>query len=816
MKNFLSNTVLRIGFFCLLLCGGAVLLSACGKKTDAETVSLPTAPAPPVSEKLSEEIKANWASWDAKSQLQQGLSSTMPGSEYMYFWTWENAVEYLGYSPWNPLEEAGFLEKMNTAGTPILPLGGDTLEHAVLRFQGGRDGSLTQISLQAGYSTADGIVRVILTAELIRRSAYSEEAGKEIPLKGSISGKETRDENDNYQAVNLYFDRENVFYTIRLIAGKSTAESTALEETYALILALLRIRMGAIGTEEGQMQTADPKENGVPENWDTLGLNESPEAVLEALKNENVVIQKDSGLLSGSGLWEAFYEKTQKGEPASVLLVHYYTEKNVRMALEYFETEYPKYPQCFLGRLDFDGTLYHYVVRKSDQAEIENGDDVTFRYLKCFTGEMPAQAVYDSFRHYALVNDESLTWDRLERSLFSSYSGDSVAFRTVVSEYFTESGDFPDAYVPDEKERQHWWPQYGERGSERMYQRLEFSTNVQRELFPEAAADTQSLLALAEGDKILWRRELPYALGNMISMEGGVLASGCVIGEDYSYGRVYVERWDEAGNRLWQWTAENPEQYDWILIAADADETNGVVRCLFRVHQWRSGIGFAKVLVIDEKGELREERQAENGSHTVFAAAFHGDDAILALSAWQGKDGYALVRMDREGRLSEAVRLPRTDEEWMTIEGLTVRNGTLYVSLTYRRETVPDAGVQELMAASSDIPYGEIRPSEELTRWIRKRYRAELRAAVLPENGMPAAEQFRVVYGRKGVLGDRLSVDETGALCWDIREPEDLYAAPWADSFSIGGTCRFYRLGFQDDVPEWIMPTDRKTFFREL
>jgi hypothetical protein len=811
MKKILIKTV-RLGF-CLLLCGTAILLSACGEKTDAEPAARPTAPAPSVSEKLSEEIKANWASWDAKSKLQQALSSTMPGSESMYFWTWDNAVAYLGYSPWNPLEEAGFLEKMNTAGTPILPLGGDTLEHAVLRFQGDRDGSLTQISLQAGYSTADGTVRVILTAELIRGTACSEEAGRQIPLKGSITGKETRDENDNYQAVNLYFDRENVFYTIRLIAGKSSTENAALEETYALILALIRIRLGGISTEEGQMQTADPKENGVPENWDTLGLSESPEAVLETLMSENVVIQKDSGLLSGRGLWEEFFEKTQNGEPASVLLVHYYTENNVRMAFEYFETEYPKYPQCFLGRLDFDGTLYHYVVRKSDKAEIESGDDVTFRYLKCFTGEMPAQAVYDSFQRYVLVNDESLTWDRLERSLFSSYSGDSVGFRMVVSEYFTESGDFPAAYVPDEEELSCWYPQYGVSTPGRRYMRAALSGSA-REIFPETAPETQSLLALAEGDEILWRRELPYDLGNMISMEGGVLASGCVIGEDYSSGRVYVERWDGAGNRLWQWTAENPEQYDWILLAAE--ETNGVVRCLFLVHQWRSGIGFAKVLVIGEKGELREERQAEIGSHTVYAAAFHGDDAILALSAWQGKDGYALVRMDRAGNLSEAVRLPRAEEEWMTIESLTVRNGTLYVSLTYRLETYPDAGVREIMTETLDIPYGEIRPSEELTRLVRKRYRAELRAAVLPESGLPSAEQFRVVYGRKGVLGDRLSVDETGTLCWDIREPEGLYAAPWADSFSIGGTCRIYRLGFAGDVPEWIMPTDRKTFFREL
>ena len=164
MEKILIKTV-RLGF-CLLLCGTAMLLSACGEKTDADTAAQPTAPAPSVSEKLSEEIKANWASWDAKSKLQQALSSTMPGSESMYFWTWDNAVAYLGYSPWNPLEDAGCLEKMNTAGTPILPLGGDTLEHAVLRFQGDRDGSLTQISLQAGYSTADGIVRVILTADI--------------------------------------------------------------------------------------------------------------------------------------------------------------------------------------------------------------------------------------------------------------------------------------------------------------------------------------------------------------------------------------------------------------------------------------------------------------------------------------------------------------------------------------------------------------------------------------------------------------------------------------------------------------------------
>lgn len=813
MKKILIKTV-HLGF-CLLLCGAAVLLSACGKSTDADTAAQPTAPAPSVSEKLSEEIKANWASWDAKSQLQQALSSTMPGSKSMYFWTWDNAVAYLGYSPWNPLEEAGFLEKMNTAGTPILPLGGDTLEHAVLRFQGDRDGSLTQISLQAGYSTADGIVRVILTADMILRPVGSGEAGKQISLNGSITGKETRDENDNYQAVNLYFERESVFYTIRLIAGKNTAESTALEETYALILALLRIRLGGSSTEE-QMHTADPRENGVLENWDTLGLSESPEAVLESLMSENVVIQKDGGILSGRGLWEEFFEKTQKGEPASVLLVHYYTETNVRMALEYFETEYPKYPQCFLGRLDFDGTLCHYVVRKSDKAEIENDDDVTFRYLKCFTGEMPAQAVYDSFRHYVLINDESLTWDQLKGSLYSSsYVGNSAGFRMVVSEYFTGSGDFPDAYVPDEKERQHWWPQYGERGSERTYQRLEFSTNVQRELFPEAAADTQSLLALAEGDKILWRRELPYAPGNMISLKDGVAVSGTVRDEEALIPRtLYVERWGSDGERRWQWRAENPDALNWTLLAAQ--EENGGVRCLFHAYSYKKSLSLIKNLLFDEKGELISERQADIGTRWVFGGTLYGQEAILILPGFKPDEVFTLVRMDPEGGLSEAVALPQPEGEELSLDGIAVRDGKLYVSLTFRRRpSVPDSGAA---AAGSweDLAYGEIRPSEELTQGIRSQYRAELREAPLPPAGLPAAGQFRTVYGREESLGGRLSVDEAGVLCWDIREPFDLYPAPWADSFNIGGSCRILRYGYESEGVDWIMPTDRITSFRLL
>ena len=242
MKKQLTKSVIRFGLFCLVLGGTVILLSACGKQAEAAAPTLPTAEAPSFSEELHEKIKANWERWDALSWQQQGLSSTMPGLEYRKFYTWEEATDYIGFVPWNPLEEANWLQKKNTSGTDVLPEGETKLKHAEVRFQGNRDGSLTNVVLQAGY--ADGQVRVILTADMITRTTYSEEAGKTVSLSERLSAKETRDQGELYQAVNLYFDRENVFYSIRLIVGKSSAANAALEEIYENLLTLLRETLG--------------------------------------------------------------------------------------------------------------------------------------------------------------------------------------------------------------------------------------------------------------------------------------------------------------------------------------------------------------------------------------------------------------------------------------------------------------------------------------------------------------------------------------------------------------------------------------------
>lgn len=612
----------------LFLLSLAFVLAACGKEKPGMP-AFPTREAPPLSDRLSEEIRQDWQRWEAMSREAQAAESRMRGSLQHVFFTWQDAVDYLGFAPWNPLEEADWLSKKNMTGTDVIRPGETQVRHAELHFSGDKDGSLSQVALLAGYT--DGDVRVILTAEMIRRGTYSEDPGKTLSLSESISAKETWDDGDLYQAVNLYFDRENVFYSVRLIAPKSGEGKSALEASYQRLLDLVR-------------QTLDLSPAGLPS--------------------------------SAAG-----------------------TEPSVREA-------------------------------------------------------------------------------------------------------------FPDAYVPDEKEQQFWWPQYGELGPDRTYQRLEFSTNVQREIFPEAAADTQSLLALSEAGHILWRRELPYKLGNMISLKEGVAVSGTVWDEDALLPRtVYVESYGLDGERRWQWQADNPDGLSWTLLAAQEEDEG--VRCLFHAYSFKKDLSFIKNMLFDEKGELLSARQADIGTRSVFGGALYGKEAILILP------GSALTRMDAEGALSEAVTLPPSEGEELSLDGIAAVNGKLYVSLTFRRRpATPES--DSAVRSWEDLAYGEIRPSETLTESIRSQYRAELREAPVPAAGLPAVDQFRTVYGREKSLGGRLSADENGVLCWDIREPFDLYPAPWADSFSIGGSCRILRYSYDSEGVGRIMPTDRITGFRLL
>lgn len=154
---------------------------------------------------------------------------------------------------------------------------------------------------------------------------------------------------------------------------------------------------------------------------------------LALAKLADAVVTEDGVCTAGKPVMEDFYDRTQGGEAAKIIIASYYTLDKERMSEELYNEEKDKYPQLFFELIEFNGNEYRIRVRKSD--EIEPETDRTYKYLMHFWGKMPSAALHGYYDRYVLVNDASITWDEIEHGILSSQSGDWVEHYTVFSDY---------------------------------------------------------------------------------------------------------------------------------------------------------------------------------------------------------------------------------------------------------------------------------------------------------------------------------------------------------------------------------------------
>ena len=156
------------------------------------------------------------------------------------------------------------------------------------------------------------------------------------------------------------------------------------------------------------------------------------EALAEAKKTDTVVFE-DSGVTSGKDVWESFCKKASKGETASVLCAHYYTLDEQNISEELYEQEKDEYPVLYFYLIEFDGQQYSIRTRDSKSSEIET--DETFKCLLHFTGKCPSTAIYEDYEYYILADDADLSFEQLEKSMYSSQSTDHIRHYFVYSDY---------------------------------------------------------------------------------------------------------------------------------------------------------------------------------------------------------------------------------------------------------------------------------------------------------------------------------------------------------------------------------------------
>ena len=152
---------------------------------------------------------------------------------------------------------------------------------------------------------------------------------------------------------------------------------------------------------------------------------------LEDAKDGGCVVFEDGDITSGQKLWSSFVSAAGKGRAAAVRLAYYYTlGEPSHYSPEYYEEIKDDYPKLFFSDLTFDGGTYTIRDYSEDAPAVKE-----YPYLVKYEGapESPT-ATFSKYTYYVLVHDDTVTWDRLERGLYSSTFGDYIDHRRVYSD----------------------------------------------------------------------------------------------------------------------------------------------------------------------------------------------------------------------------------------------------------------------------------------------------------------------------------------------------------------------------------------------
>ena len=158
------------------------------------------------------------------------------------------------------------------------------------------------------------------------------------------------------------------------------------------------------------------------------------EEALEWAYDNPVVVQDDGQITSGRDVWDSFFDSVNAKKPASVMCVYNYVLDEESVSPELYEEEKDLYPQLFFCLLRYDGEVFHVKMRKSDETKLDT--DETYKYLLHLSAENPDTALYRYTDQYVLVNDPSVTWEQLQRSMISSQSSDWIKHSTVYMDMY--------------------------------------------------------------------------------------------------------------------------------------------------------------------------------------------------------------------------------------------------------------------------------------------------------------------------------------------------------------------------------------------
>jgi hypothetical protein len=153
---------------------------------------------------------------------------------------------------------------------------------------------------------------------------------------------------------------------------------------------------------------------------------------LEDAKKDGCVVFEDLHLTSGEEHWLRFVDITKKGEPASIRLAYYYTleAQKGHVSDELYEEIKDEYPCLYFTDLIYDGAKFTTYYVEEGKEYIDK-----YVYLNHYTGDARKGANFSKYDCYILVNDQNVTYDELERALYSSNFNDGIDSKRIYTNH---------------------------------------------------------------------------------------------------------------------------------------------------------------------------------------------------------------------------------------------------------------------------------------------------------------------------------------------------------------------------------------------
>ena len=157
--------------------------------------------------------------------------------------------------------------------------------------------------------------------------------------------------------------------------------------------------------------------------WEPLWEAVLPaDEALARAKEDGIVVTEGMKCTSGKDVWDAFTASVAHKVPDQVLCAAYYPESRA-------EEEGVTPASLYFSLLYYDGDGFSVQTRASDEKAPESEEQ--YQFLMHYTGEAPAGALFKTYDYWVLTDDDSLTWEQIERSLYSADSADFIRHCTV-------------------------------------------------------------------------------------------------------------------------------------------------------------------------------------------------------------------------------------------------------------------------------------------------------------------------------------------------------------------------------------------------